>query len=283
MHRELTTRGTHPETYGRARVSPNNPLRKLNDAHHSELNTSRPRWVLYHGTSSARLKHILDDDCLRISGGERKAATAGTRGRQSVAAHATVAHKFTPGMMVWFTNYRPDESGMFAPGEEIYIHSVEEQDHASIKGKKIEVYICTKAADADAAKADPNLDNVQAEEIRLSEMQLRTDPNTRDPISAYMAPSAISEPQLALTTERSVAEYWACLAVFADRQDHPEAESNPVVLVLDGRRLLELRYPLTQIDDQIWDDEEDDVKYGIACLQDIDPLSEVLIVTEPAI
>jgi hypothetical protein len=150
-----------------------------------------------------------------------------------------------------------------------------------IKGKKAKVYICTKAADADAAKADPNLDNVQAEEIRLSEMQLRTDPNTRDPISAYMAPSATNEPQLALTTERSVAEYWACVAVSTDRHDRPQEESNPIVLVLDGGRLLELTYPLTQFDEQIWRDEEGDVNYGIACLQDIDPLSEVLIVTEP--
>jgi hypothetical protein len=37
-------------------------------------------------------------------------------------------------MTVCFTNYRPNESGMFAPGEEIYIHSVEEQDHASHHG-----------------------------------------------------------------------------------------------------------------------------------------------------
>jgi hypothetical protein len=208
--------------------------------------------------------------------------TAGTPGRQSVSARAPVAHKVAAGMTVCFTNYRPNENGMFAPGEEIYIHSVEEQDNAAIKGKKVKVYICTKAADADAAKVDPNLDNVQAEEIKASEMWLKTEPDTRYPMAAYVATSAKSEPRLALTTERSVAEYWACVAVFADRHDRLQEESDPVVLVLDGGRLVEFNYPLTQFDYLTWGDEEDDVNYGIACLQDIDPLSEVLVAVESA-
>jgi hypothetical protein len=40
--------------------------------------------------------------------------------------------------------------------------------------------------------------------------------------------------KISLTTERSVAEYFACNAVFGDRHDHPDEESNPVVLVMDG-------------------------------------------------
>jgi hypothetical protein len=41
--------------------------------------------------------------------------------------------------------------------------------------------------------------------------------------------------KIALTTERSVAEYFACNAVFGDKHDHPDAESSPVVLVLKVR------------------------------------------------
>jgi hypothetical protein len=50
--------------------------------------------------------------------------------------------------------------------------------------------------------------------------------------------------KISLTTERSIAEYFACNAVFGDRHDHPKEESNPIVLVLDGECLVGLLYDL---------------------------------------
>jgi hypothetical protein len=46
------------------------------------------------------------------------------------------------------------------------------------------------------------------------------------------------DPKVSLTTERSVAEYWACVSVSGDRRDHPDQQSTGVVLVLDGEKLL---------------------------------------------
>jgi hypothetical protein len=51
------------------------------------------------------------------------------------------------------------------------------------------------------------------------------------------------DPLLSLTTERSVAEYFACLAAYTDRDDRPPKKgSNPVVLVIDGEGLLQGNY-----------------------------------------
>jgi hypothetical protein len=180
-------------------------------------------------------------------------------------------------MIVKFTKYPDGETGgIFTPGEEVYIHSIQ----PVLKGDMVKIYICTKASDAEAGKADPNLDTVQAEELAHSQLRIKIDPDPRDPMSAYVTTSATSDPTLALTTERCVAEYWACHASLADRRDRPDEESNPVVLVLNGERLLEEDCALALFDD-FWGDEEDDVNYGIACLQDIDPLEAALIATEP--
>jgi hypothetical protein len=46
--------------------------------------------------------------------------------------------------------------------------------------------------------------------------------------------SPTGDPKIALTTERSVAEYFACNAAMGDHRNHPEEESHPVLLVLDG-------------------------------------------------
>jgi hypothetical protein len=261
-------------------VQTNWASRSPNGAADSDSAASPPRWILYHGTTSARLNHILRDDCLRISGGVWKAASTVTRGRGAGTVGASTAPKFTAGMVVKFIKYRDGETGMFTPGEEIYIHSVEEREHSSIKSKMVKFYICTKASDAEAAKADPKLHQVEAEEIAGSQLRIKTDPDPRDPMSAYVPDRAKTDPKLSLTTEQSVAEYWACLAVFTDRHDRPQEESNPVVLVLNGERLFELNHPLGQFDYELWGDEQDDVETGILCLEDIDPLTGVLIGVE---
>jgi hypothetical protein len=252
--------------------------RKPNGAENGAVTASLPRWILYHGTSTARLAHILSENRLRMSGGAFDRDVLGAGGQKRVVANPAATPKFTPGMIVKFTKYPDGETGgIFTPGEEVYIHSIQ----PVLKGDMVKIYICTKASDAEAAKADPNLDTVQAEELAHSQLRIKIDPDPRDPMSAYVTTSATSDPILALTTERSVAVYWACRAALADRRDRPEEESKPVVLVLNGERLLEEDHPLGEFDNHFWDDEEDDVNYGIACLQDIDPLEAVLIATEP--
>jgi hypothetical protein len=250
--------------------------RKPNGAENGALTAPSPRWLLFHGTSSARLKHILDDNRLRMSGGTFERATSDAPDQKKDIVNPAEDPKFAPGMIVTFTKYPGGETGgIFTPGEEVYIHSIQPHEHS------VKIYICTKTSDAEAAKADPNLDTVQAEELAHSQLRIKIDPDPRDPMSAYVTTSATSDPILALTTERSVAVYWACRAALADRRDRPEEESKPVVLVLNGERLLEEDHPLGEFDNHFWDDEEDDVNYGIACLQDIDPLEAVLIATEP--
>jgi hypothetical protein len=86
---------------------------------------------------------------------------------------------------------------------------------------------------------------------------------------------------IALTTERSVAEYFACNAVFGDKHDHPDEESGPVVLVLDGEGLLALNYNLVPFSDPYWGDGECDWENEIECWDDIEPLEEVLLAIEP--
>jgi hypothetical protein len=86
--------------------------------------------------------------------------------------------------------------------------------------------------------------------------------------------------KIALTTERSVAEYFACNAVFGDRHDRPNEESSGVVLVLDREGLLALNYDLAEFRDPIWGDGECDWENEIECWDDIEPLEEVLIRVE---
>ena len=88
--------------------------------------------------------------------------------------------------------------------------------------------------------------------------------------------------KVALTTERSVAEYFACNAVFADKHDRPDQDSTGVVLVLDREGLLALNYDLAEFRDPIWGDGECDWENEIECRDDIEPLEEVLIRSSPS-
>jgi hypothetical protein len=90
--------------------------------------------------------------------------------------------------------------------------------------------------------------------------------------------TALGGEKISLTPERSVAEYFASNAVFGDRHDHPNEESNPVVLMLDGEGLVAL---LHDLEGYTGDGEEYDWENEIACWSDIDPLDEVLIDIEP--
>ena len=83
--------------------------------------------------------------------------------------------------------------------------------------------------------------------------------------------------KISLTTERSVAEYFACNAVFGDQYDRPSEKTKPVVLVLDGEGLVPLQYDL---EGYTGDGEECDWENEIACWHAIDPLDEVLINVE---
>jgi hypothetical protein len=79
---------------------------------------------------------------------------------------------------------------------------------------------------------------------------------------------AVGDQKIALTTERSVAEYFACNAVFANKDPRnkrllPGAEiagSCGVVLVLDGEGLLANNYNLVPYGDPIWGQGEYDWK-----------------------
>jgi hypothetical protein len=93
--------------------------------------------------------------------------------------------------------------------------------------------------------------------------------------------ATIADQKIALTTERCVAEYFACNAVFADKHDHPDEESSPVVLVLDGEGLLALNYNLVPFSDTVWGEGECDWENEIECWDDIEPLDEVLMAVEP--
>jgi hypothetical protein len=93
--------------------------------------------------------------------------------------------------------------------------------------------------------------------------------------------SKIGDQKIALTTERCVAEYFACVAVFGDRHDRPNEESSGVVLMLDGEGLLVLNYDLAEFRDPIWGEGECDWENEIECRDDIDPLEEVLVRVEP--
>jgi hypothetical protein len=95
--------------------------------------------------------------------------------------------------------------------------------------------------------------------------------------------ASIGDQKVALSTERSVAEYFACNAVLADKHDHPDEESGPVVLVLDGEGLLVRNYNLSPFSDPIWGEGECDWEREIECWDDIEPLEDVLIAVEPVL
>jgi hypothetical protein len=93
--------------------------------------------------------------------------------------------------------------------------------------------------------------------------------------------ATIGDQKIALTTERSVAEYFACNAVFADKHDYPDEDSTGVVHMLDGEELLALNYDLAEFRDPIWGDGGCDWENEIECRDDIEPLEEVLIRVDP--
>jgi hypothetical protein len=93
--------------------------------------------------------------------------------------------------------------------------------------------------------------------------------------------ATVGDQKIALTTERSVAEYFACNAVFGDRHDRPNEESSGVVLVLDGEGLLALNFDLAEFRDPIWGDGECNWENEIECWDESEPLEEVLMGVEP--
>ena len=90
--------------------------------------------------------------------------------------------------------------------------------------------------------------------------------------------SPFGDQKIALTTERSVAEYFACNAVSGEKYDNPGEESSPVVLVLDGEGLLELNYNLVSFSDPILG--RRGVRLGKRDSV-LGPLDEVLMAVEP--
>lgn len=85
--------------------------------------------------------------------------------------------------------------------------------------------------------------------------------------------------KVALTPDRSVAEYFAQVAVSGDRDLHgiPEEETRPVVLELDGDGLIEQNYDLQRHSDPVWGEGACDWEQEVACWGDIGSLDEVLI------
>jgi hypothetical protein len=79
------------------------------------------------------------------------------------------------------------------------------------------------------------------------------------------------EPVVCMSTEYSVAEYFACCATSSDR-DSGWTEARPVVMMLDGLELLGRGYNLIypeEIPRFAWENE-------VSCKSDIKPLNEVL-------
>ena len=87
--------------------------------------------------------------------------------------------------------------------------------------------------------------------------------------------------KISLTTERSVAEYFACNAAHADRDKRNRVQggenSTGVVLILDGEGRLALNYNLNPFSDAVWGEGECDWENEIECWDDIEPLDEVLL------
>jgi hypothetical protein len=211
--------------------------------------------VLYHGTSTLCLESVRREFRLSVWG-RAGSMTKGT-GNKPARYRSPTAPAFPPGMIAHFKKYPRGESGMFSPGEEIFIHSTELGDHPRYKGRRIIGYICTKASDAEAAAADPYLDRVLAEELYYD--QLRRDL------------------KVALTTDRSVAEYWACVGATNDKPNNPNVESHGVVLALNAEHLVERGYDLREV--QL--ENRPDWQNEIACWDDIPLLNSILIEEEP--
>lgn len=93
--------------------------------------------------------------------------------------------------------------------------------------------------------------------------------------------SATGERKIALTTERSVADYFACNAVFGDLLAHPGEKSEPVLLIIDGEARVADHYELEGYRDTIKGDGECDWENEIACWSDIDDLADVLLSIDP--
>jgi hypothetical protein len=81
---------------------------------------------------------------------------------------------------------------------------------------------------------------------------------------------------VSMSTKREVAEYFAENAVDGDEMDHFD-RSAPTILVLSGRKLLELNYDLRAFSDPIRGDGECDWESEVCCVSDITPLREVLL------
>jgi hypothetical protein len=84
---------------------------------------------------------------------------------------------------------------------------------------------------------------------------------------------------VSLTTELSVAEHFADIAVEGDQDCSPTIHaSEPVILLIDGQDLIKFDYELGAVnpDDPVfsWENE-------IGCMEDIAPPTEVLIDVEP--
>jgi hypothetical protein len=89
-------------------------------------------------------------------------------------------------------------------------------------------------------------------------------------------------PKVGLTTERAVSDYFAWTAMFDDDRDHRGEGGEPVVLALDGGKLLALGYNLTNYVDQQEGPGVRDWENELGCWSDIYPLDEVLIEVLPA-
>jgi hypothetical protein len=88
--------------------------------------------------------------------------------------------------------------------------------------------------------------------------------------------SCTGDPKVALTPDRSVAEYFSFIAVAGDQHDRPGEITRPVILVLDGEALA-LRHTMEAYSDNFWGKGECDWENEIACWDDVEPLHEVLI------
>ena len=97
-----------------------------------------------------------------------------------------------------------------------------------------------------------------------------------------------SAPIVSLTTDQYVAEYFACNAVFGDKHFPPREDSDGVVLVLDGEKLMKEGHPLVarvNYRDSLkaavkkWDPENWDLENEILLETDIPALKRFLIDT----
>jgi hypothetical protein len=92
--------------------------------------------------------------------------------------------------------------------------------------------------------------------------------------------SETGDKKVALTPDRSVAEYFSLVALEIDRHDRPGEITRPVILVLDGEALVGQRYVMEAYSDDTFGEEECDWENELACEDDIDPLHAILIRVE---